>query len=338
MRTRPPAPANSPRLTSGRPKLACSSATTRSHARQISKPPPIANPFTAAMMGFGKSRWVMPPKPPEAPRGAAPDPACLTAASTSFRSWPAQNARSPAPVSTTALTASSPASSSYVVLSCSVISRFIALRASGRSITMMATRPSRESWTGIASPSTHSARAENRDRFAATRPGEAHAHGQADGELADRDVQRAREPRSLGQLDDAARLHRRTLHHGWHSRNERPGDQCAGARGCLPLQPTRMAVPSHTTDTAVHQIRTHPLAPVVAMESQHRALRGSVEEGSRLIVALYARLHRSVPRVRGQNQGPVKVEHAAVAAHQNKIVVRRLPLATLAARLNDRFG
>ena len=33
----------------------------------ISHPPARADPLTAAMIGLGKSRWAMPPKPPLAP-------------------------------------------------------------------------------------------------------------------------------------------------------------------------------------------------------------------------------------------------------------------------------
>ena len=67
MRIRPPAPAIRPRLASGMPKVACSAATTRSHESMISKPPASADPFTAAMTGLGKSRWVSPPNPPGPP-------------------------------------------------------------------------------------------------------------------------------------------------------------------------------------------------------------------------------------------------------------------------------
>ena len=55
-RIRPPAAAISPRCTSGMPNSAVSAATTRSHESTISKPPASAGPFTAAMIGFGKSR------------------------------------------------------------------------------------------------------------------------------------------------------------------------------------------------------------------------------------------------------------------------------------------
>ena len=52
MRNTPPAAAMSPRLTSGRPNFARSSATTRSLASASSVPPPSAVPLTAAMVGL----------------------------------------------------------------------------------------------------------------------------------------------------------------------------------------------------------------------------------------------------------------------------------------------
>ena len=86
----------SPRFTSGMPKRAVSAATTRSHESTISNPPASAGPFTAAMIGFGKSRVTMPAKPP-LPRAMSLARPCAT----TFRSAPAENT-SPAPVSTTA--------------------------------------------------------------------------------------------------------------------------------------------------------------------------------------------------------------------------------------------
>ena len=93
MRISPPAPAISPRLASGIPKVAWSAATTRSHESMISKPPASAEPFTAAMSGLGKSRWVRPPKPPLAPMMSPPSPLLKA-----LRSMPALNALSPLPV------------------------------------------------------------------------------------------------------------------------------------------------------------------------------------------------------------------------------------------------
>ena len=52
----PPPPGMTPTLTSGSPTVAPSPATMRSHDRAISKPPPSANPSTAATTGTGSVR------------------------------------------------------------------------------------------------------------------------------------------------------------------------------------------------------------------------------------------------------------------------------------------
>ena len=57
MRNTPPAAASSPRLTSGSPNWARSSAMTRSLARASSEPPPSAVPLTAAMVGLSM-KWL----------------------------------------------------------------------------------------------------------------------------------------------------------------------------------------------------------------------------------------------------------------------------------------
>ena len=144
-RTAPPEAAISPTVTSGRPNLACSAATTRSQARTISKPPPMAAPLTAATIGLGKSRRTSPAKPPETPLIASAWPA-----STALRSMPAEKTRSPAPVRTTARVASSRSSSSKVAASASPVSRSIALARSGRSIVTTLTPSCCLSETGIA--------------------------------------------------------------------------------------------------------------------------------------------------------------------------------------------
>ena len=51
----PPASAASPTRGSGSANTAFSDATMRSQASAISKPPPIATPFTAAITGFTMS-------------------------------------------------------------------------------------------------------------------------------------------------------------------------------------------------------------------------------------------------------------------------------------------
>ena len=60
----PPARAANPTFGSGRANLALEEAIMRSHARAISIPPPIATPFTAAIIGLFKlKRLVRPAKP-----------------------------------------------------------------------------------------------------------------------------------------------------------------------------------------------------------------------------------------------------------------------------------
>ena len=88
-RCRPPASAARPTRGSGKAKVAFSEAMMRSQASAISKPPPMATPLTAAMIGLSQSkREVRPAKPPVSqPR--LPPAACH------FRSLPAQNALSP---------------------------------------------------------------------------------------------------------------------------------------------------------------------------------------------------------------------------------------------------
>ena len=95
-RMSPPAPATRPRLASGMPKVAWSAATTRSHDSMISQPPASAAPLTAAMIGLGNCRWVMPANPPVPPMMAPPSPEAKA-----LRSMPAEKALSPAPVRTT---------------------------------------------------------------------------------------------------------------------------------------------------------------------------------------------------------------------------------------------
>ena len=63
-RCMPPAPAASPTLGSGRANVALSEAMMMSQASAISKPPPMATPFTAAITGLSRSkRLASPPKP-----------------------------------------------------------------------------------------------------------------------------------------------------------------------------------------------------------------------------------------------------------------------------------
>ena len=69
-----------------------------SQASTSSKPPPRAKPLTAAIIGLCRSkRAVMPPKPPVRPSSRRA-PSLLPCSAWYFRSLPAENARSPAPV------------------------------------------------------------------------------------------------------------------------------------------------------------------------------------------------------------------------------------------------
>ncbi|MGY4486683.1 hypothetical protein ACVWWR_005874 [Bradyrhizobium sp. LM3.2] len=64
----------------------------RSQASAISKPPPMATPLTAAMIGLSQSKRAVRPANPPLSQPRLPPAACH------FRSLPAQNALSPAPV------------------------------------------------------------------------------------------------------------------------------------------------------------------------------------------------------------------------------------------------
>ena len=63
-RCTPPPPAISPTRGSGSANSAFSAAMMMSQASAVSNPPPIAQPFTAAISGLSRlKRWVMPAKP-----------------------------------------------------------------------------------------------------------------------------------------------------------------------------------------------------------------------------------------------------------------------------------
>ncbi len=139
----PPPAAARPRLTSGIPKTACSAATTRSHASTISKPPASAAPLTAATSGFGNLREAIPANPPFGDKMSPISPAAKA-----FRSMPAQNARSPVPVSTTTQTSGSSVISSKAAPSARVVAPSIALRAPSRFSRTSSTWPCRSRTTG----------------------------------------------------------------------------------------------------------------------------------------------------------------------------------------------
>ena len=97
-----------------RPNVASSAATTMSQPSTISSPPPSAWPLTRAITGM--SSVVRSDKPPK-PVGCAARPVFQPGTCRPrFMSAPAQNARSPAPVSTTARTSRSVSSRCQIVL------------------------------------------------------------------------------------------------------------------------------------------------------------------------------------------------------------------------------
>ena len=128
MNTPPPA-ANSPRLTSGRPKTALSEATTTSQPSSTSNPPATAVAFAAPTTGTASSPRVKRAYP------AAPSPALSLgepSAANDRRSIPAQNARSPVPVRITQRTSGSVSAATRAAPRAPMSSAFSALRASGR--------------------------------------------------------------------------------------------------------------------------------------------------------------------------------------------------------------
>ena len=135
-RCTPPPPAISPTRGSGSANSAFSAAMMMSQASAVSNPPPIAQPFTAAIIGLSRlKRCVMPAKP-FGPFGRRRPAACT------FRSLPAENARSPAPVMMPTHRSSRAANSSHTAASSSFASACSAFRTSGRFSVTMRTRPS----------------------------------------------------------------------------------------------------------------------------------------------------------------------------------------------------
>ena len=83
----PLAAAMKPTFTSGSANVAVCAAMIISQDRAVSKPPPIAKPFTAAMTGFSKSNlWVKPAKPVVGMLAAPPF-------AVAFKSFPALKAQ-----------------------------------------------------------------------------------------------------------------------------------------------------------------------------------------------------------------------------------------------------
>ena len=135
-RCTPPPPAISPTRGSGSANSAFSAAMMMSQASAVSNPPPIAQPFTAAISGLSRSKRCVMPAKPFGPLGRRRPAACT------FRSLPAENARSPAPVMMPTHRSSRAANSSHTVASSSFASACSAFSTSGRFSVTMRTRPS----------------------------------------------------------------------------------------------------------------------------------------------------------------------------------------------------
>ncbi len=134
----PPPPGTKPLVTSGRPNLASSAATARSHLSMSSKPPPIAIPLTAATIG---SRWCERIK---ASNRLNPAPAPLGSERSARRSIPELKHSPPAPVMTAAPVPSSAVAASIASERANRVAGLSALRTSGLSIVSSKTRPTLE--------------------------------------------------------------------------------------------------------------------------------------------------------------------------------------------------
>ena len=121
----PPSISGTPQRRSAQPNVAVVVATRRSHHSASSKPPARQWPLIAAIVGFGDASRVNPSGPPGASGSSV---------SSAFRSAPAQNAWSPAPVSTSTCASSSAAKRLKASSSACAVGPSIALWRSGRSI------------------------------------------------------------------------------------------------------------------------------------------------------------------------------------------------------------
>jgi len=126
-----------PTLTPTAPSLARVEPTRTSHQSASTRPPPIAQPLTAATIGRSYSRSA---RNVSSPAFRNLPTVSAVSSSSSLRSAPPQNARSPAPVSTTARAPASrnSASASRMPRRFSSLSTFIG----GLSSTMVPTGPS----------------------------------------------------------------------------------------------------------------------------------------------------------------------------------------------------
>ena len=122
---------------SGSANTAPSEAMIRSQASAISKPPPMATPFTAAISGLSRSKRLVRPAKPDGGLPILPPMAwCL-------RSLPAEKARSPAPVTMPTHWSGSAAKALNASSSSKCIGEWRAFITSGRFRVKMVTGPSR---------------------------------------------------------------------------------------------------------------------------------------------------------------------------------------------------
>src|SRR5882672_10655466 len=135
-----PASGSTATLISGSAKRACSSITMMSVPSTISKPPPQAMPFTAAMIGLFRLRgWFRPPNPPTPQLASGASPAAAA-----FRSQPAEKNFSPAPVTIAIRRDASSRNSQKMSFSRRLAAASMAL-ALGRSMVISSTPASRTS-------------------------------------------------------------------------------------------------------------------------------------------------------------------------------------------------
>src|SRR3954464_5574520 len=140
-----------PRRTNTGTSFALSAMTTRSQARARCMPAPAAVPLTAAITGFSQSRTAVTTRCQPVAMLRATSPCPRFGAPSGFsgvgtgtrRSAPVQNARSPAPVSTTARTCRSALASASASTSASRVFQSSALCTSGRCNVRVRTPPSR---------------------------------------------------------------------------------------------------------------------------------------------------------------------------------------------------
>src|SRR4051812_14648551 len=140
-----------PRRTNTGTSLALSAMTTRSQASARCIPAPAAVPLTAAMTGFSQSSTAVTTRCQPVAMLRATSPCARVGAPSGFsgvgtgtrRSAPVQNARSPAPVSTTARTCRSALACASASTSASRVFQSSALCTSGRCNVRVRTPPSR---------------------------------------------------------------------------------------------------------------------------------------------------------------------------------------------------